>query len=380
MPSSFTFESSTAAQALAITPADALFFFSNPPNSSIHASAATVIYDSPSLVTISVGGHSVDFGVGIEGASLAGHLGFFDTSSLYIGDTSSNAITAGAAVGSALFGGDGNDSLQGGGSFDLMQGNAGNDSLQSTGGFSTLYGGQGDDTIVVSGASNFVQANKGNDTIQGQALGVDTLLGGQGDDHISGGGVLDGNLGDDVLTGTGQLLGEDGNDTLVSPGSHDVLNGGNGNDSLSGAHGAESMNGGAGDDTIDGGSTASTLAGGGGSDKFIVGIGLSAVAAGSGPQIVDWDGAHDTLSFSGFALTPPFPGGPLPVPTFATATAPDYASALSAAGAMAATGVTFVEVQVGANVFVFAANPDAVAAEVELVGRSLADFTVHNLV
>ncbi|HLZ76795.1 calcium-binding protein [Phenylobacterium sp.] len=370
MPSTFAFETITAAQALAITPADALIFFSNPPNTSIHASAATVIYDSPSLVTISVGGHSVDFGVGIEGASLAGHLGFFDTSSLYIGDTGSNAIAAGATVGSALFGGDGNDSLSGSGSADLMQGNAGNDSLQSTGGFSTLYGGQDNDAIVVSGASNFVQGNKGSDTIQGQALGVDTLLGGQGDDHITGGGILDGNLGDDVLTGTGQLLGEDGNDTLISPGSHDVLSGGDGNDSLSGAHGAESMNGGAGDDTIDGSSNASTLAGGGGSDKFIVNTG--SVAAGAGPQIVDWDGAHDTIHFVGFTVS---------ATNFATATAADYATALSMAGSISSDqGVNFIEVQVGANVFVFAGTPVGMTAEVELVGRSLADVTVHNLI
>jgi Ca2+-binding RTX toxin-like protein len=370
MPSTFAFETITAAQALAITPADALIFFSNSPNAGVHASAATVLYDSPSLITVSVAGHSVDFGVGIEGASLAGHVAFFDTSALYIGDANPNNIAAGATVGSALFGGDGNDILQGSGAFDLFQGNAGNDMLQSSGGFCTLYGGQDNDSIIVSGASNFVQANKGSDTIQGQALGVDTLLGGQGNDHITGGGILDGNLGDDFISGTGQLLGEDGNDTLISPGAHDVLNAGDGNDSLSATHGADSLNGGTGDDTIDGSSNASTLAGGGGSDKFIVSTG--SVAPGAGPQIVDWDSAHDTITFTGFTPT---------ATNFATATAADYASALSTAANLTATQhVNFVEVQVGVDVFVFAGTPDAVVAEVQLVGRAMADFTAHNLI
>ncbi|MGZ6019996.1 MAG: calcium-binding protein [Phenylobacterium sp.] len=370
MPSVFAFETITAAQALAITPADALVFFSNQPLSGVHASAATVLYDSPSLITVSVAGHAVDFGVAIEGASLAGRVQFFDGSNLFIGDDNANTIAAGSTTGSALYGGLAADSLQAGGAFDLLQGNAGNDILQSTGGFSTLYGGQDNDTIVVSGPSNFVQGNKGADTIQGQAQGVDTLLGGQGDDHITGGGVLDGNLGDDVLSGTGQLLGEDGDDTLISPGAHDVLSGGNGNDSLSATHGADSVNGGAGDDTIDGSSTASTLAGGGGSDKFILGTGST--APGGGAQIVDWDGAHDTLHFTGFTPT---------ATNFATATAADYASALATAANLIDTQpVSFVEVQVGADVFVFVGTPGFMAADVELVGRGLADFTPHNLI
>ena len=369
----FAFETITAAQALAITGADALVFFSTSPSAGVHASAATVIYDSPSLVTISVAGHSVDFGVGVEGASLLGNVAFFDASTLYIGDDHANSIAAGATTGSALFGGLGDDSLQASGAFDLLQGNSGNDSLQATGGSSTVYGGQDNDTIVVSGLSNFAQANKGADTIQGQALGIDTLLGGQGDDHISGGGLLDGNLGNDFISGSGQLIGEDGDDTLISPGAHDVLNGGAGNDLLSATHGADLVNGGAGDDTIDGSANASTLAGGGGSDRFIVSAGR--LAPGSGPQIIDWDGDHDTLSFTG--LTPS-------ATNFATASAPDYVTAANMATDMttdttAAHQINFVEVQVGSDIFVFAGDTHGVTAEIELVGRNLADFTVHNL-
>ncbi len=369
MPS-FAFETITAAQALAITQNDALVFFSTSPDAGVHASAATVLYDSPSLITISVAGHAVDFGIGVEAASLLGHVAFFDSSTLYVGDNSSNTIAAGAVTGSAMFGGGGDDTLQAGGPFDLLQGNTGGDSLQSSGGLSTVYGGQDNDMIVVSGASNFAQGNKGDDTIQGQALGVDTLLGGQGDDHIAGGGILDGNLGNDLITGTGQLLGEGGNDTLISPGAHDVLTGGDGDDSLSATHGADSLNGGAGNDTIDGSSNPSTIAGGGGSDRFIVGAG--SVASGGGPQIIDWDGAHDVISFTGFTVT---------ATNFATATAADYVSALTAAQNITATqSVNFVEVQVGANLFIFAGDQDTVTAQVELVGRSLTDFTVSNLI
>jgi Ca2+-binding RTX toxin-like protein len=370
MPTTFAFETITAAQALAIAPTDALIFSSTSPNGAVHASAATVIYDSPSLITVAVAGHAVDFGVGIEGASLAGRAVFFDSSTLYIGDGAGNTIAAGATVGSAAFGGLGDDNVQASGAFDLLQGNGGNDTLQATGGFSTVYGGQDNDAIVVSGASNFVQGNKGADTIQGQTLAVDTLLGGQGNDSISGGGALDGNLGDDFISGTGQLLGEDGDDTLVSPGAHDVLSGADGNDSLSATHGADSLNGGAGDDTINGSGNASTLAGGGGSDRFVVGPGN--VALGHGPQIVDWDAAHDAISFTG--LTPT-------ATNFVTATAADYATAASMATDITENQpVDFVAIQVGGDVFVFAGTVNAVTAEVELVGRTLADITVHNLV
>ena len=86
---------------------------------------------------------------------------------------------------------------------DTLTGGDGNDSLRGGGGYDSLYGGDGDDTLW-GGADD------------------DSLYGGDGDDLLSGG------------TGLDSLYGGEGNDTLVGDGGA-----GNGYDTLTGGAGAD---------------------------------------------------------------------------------------------------------------------------------------------
>jgi len=103
-----------------------------------------------------------------------------------------------------LYGGAGNDTLEGFGGGDHLDGGSGNDSLSSVGssfasGFNNLYGGSGDDTL------------------QGGQF-EDWLYGGTDHDSLIGGNGMD------------SLYGEDGDDTLEGGDGDDLLNGGQGND------------------------------------------------------------------------------------------------------------------------------------------------------
>ena len=376
--STFAFETITPAQALSIAATDSLTI-AQPTGTAV---GVTVLYaaDGTNDIDLTLGGQTVVFGPGFAGLTQqAGHLTFADGSYLYVGDASANSYNSiffnfspssnGAPT--AAFGGAGDDNLSVNGPNDLLQGNAGNDVLTGAQGDDTIYGGQGDDTINVGAGSNFGQGNKGDDTITGAGT-ADTLLGGQGDDHISGAGILDGNLGNDSVSGSGQLLGEDGNDTLVSTGTgNDTLNGGNGDDSIVAGRGADSIAGGPGNDTISVTGGPETLSGGGGADKFIFGSGTT--ATGTVPAIVDWDGAQDTLSFLGYTPNPS---------DYTVITADNYADAVT----MATEETTqhhfsFVGVQVGSDFIIFAGGSGGLTSVVDLVGRSMADFTASlNLV
>lgn len=111
----------------------------------------------------------------------------------------------------ALFGGEGDD---------LLDGSAGHD---------PLFGGAGDDTL---------DGGSGDDRLDG-GDGDDSLFGGEGADHLKGG------------SGADQLLGGDGKD---------YLNGGSGDDRLDGGDGADRIYMGAGEDIASGGA---------GSDWFV---------------------------------------------------------------------------------------------------------------
>jgi len=125
------------------------------------------------------------------------------------------AETNGALPAAQIFGGDGNDTLTGGSSNDILSGQDGNDSLFGGGGNDSLSGGYGND-FIAGGAGN------------------DTLTGGAGNDF------LDGDQGSDV-----GFLGA-GNDVFRwDPGDgSDIVHGGSGFDEMlfNGASGAEQFN------------------------------------------------------------------------------------------------------------------------------------------
>jgi len=133
------------------------------------------------------------------------------------------------------------------------------------------------------------------------------------------------------------------------------------------------------------------LVGGGGADKFVFTAGdssansatgsiLLAGGIASGPdQIRDWTSA-DSLHFNSAGPVNMGAGTNL---DFSTATATDFASAITAANAHLGAGGLYVAVQVGTDVVVFAdTNLDhsitTADDAVTLVGKTLADITFSN--
>jgi Ca2+-binding RTX toxin-like protein len=102
------------------------------------------------------------------------------------------------SIRATAYGGNGNDTLIGGGGTDTLYGEAGADNLSGGGGTDYLYGGTEKDSL------------NGDD-------GVDYLYGGSGDDVLYGG------------AGNDQLFGHDGNDILQGGLGDDLLHGGNEN-------------------------------------------------------------------------------------------------------------------------------------------------------
>lgn len=144
-----------------------------------------------------------------------------------------------------LLGGDGNDIISGGAGADSLSGQAGNDTLNygsdtvgvtvqlwknvamygtaagdTIQGFENVWGGRGDDLLQGTYGANLLRGADGRDTLNGLA-GDDTLQGGQGQDVLLGGGnndVLKGQQGADVLdggSGNDSLFGGDQGDTFV---------------------------------------------------------------------------------------------------------------------------------------------------------------------
>ena len=459
----YNFETITAAQALAITAADTLTFASG----SARDITALFVPGVPDTVVLVLGARSVTFGAPITSVSGVGHIGFPDSSVLYLGSSGADAPTAGGLQNDAFFGGDGADTLNGGGGANLLQGNAGSDQLTGGAGPDTIYGGQDNDLIVTGDGANFGQGNKGNDSITG-GVNADTLLGGQGNDTIAGGegaNFLNGNLGDDSIRagmGADTIYGEDGNDNIDAYYGDNFADGGAGDDTINAQLGFNTIIGGAGNDHIVSYSASLSELRGGDGDDYIFGAGhiagddgndtingsandgfasttinggagVDSMLAGNGNDLIIGDAGSDTLNGgtgtdtltggadadlfqfrSGDAVL--FSGAPTvhdvisdwsiqdhlmlasggspdslrhavagSAANYAELTAPDFASAQTAAAAQEAAGKIYVAVQVGADVIVFAnmrlAPGTAIANEgFFLVGRTLADIGFDNFV
>ncbi len=193
-----------------------------------------------------------------------------------------------------LFGGPGNDTLDGGAGADFLFGGPGNDVIiydsgdtidNTPGGVRTtdvqagkVDGGEGVDTLdasadedgvtIVLDASADAFANFEN-AIGSKEVGS-VLVGDSGDNILTGGDSDDtirGGEGDDWLIGGD---GDDGtqddgtentdNDAMRGDAGNDTIDGGDGDDYLSGGDGADLLIGGEGDDTLQGGSGADTFA------------------------------------------------------------------------------------------------------------------------
>ncbi|MEM6973935.1 MAG: choice-of-anchor I family protein [Pseudomonadota bacterium] len=148
-------------------------------------------------------------------------------------------LTFESVEGIDLVGGFGNDTLQGTGGDDFIDGRFGRDTITAAGGDDEVIGGfgadeidagDGDDDVDAGFGSDVVDAGDGDDFVLG-GFGRDTLLGGAGNDELIGGfgaDVLDGGADDDILIGgsgrdTLFFTGDFGNDTVIGLGRRDSI-------------------------------------------------------------------------------------------------------------------------------------------------------------
>ncbi|MEM6906739.1 MAG: calcium-binding protein, partial [Pseudomonadota bacterium] len=137
-----------------------------------------------------------------------------------------------------LIGRAGDDRLIGRGPLDFVYGRSGDDDITGNLSNSSFFGGEGNDTfslIETRRGVNFLFGGPGDDTVNG-GPSIDEVEGNAGDD------LLVGNNGDDRLfggAGADVLQGRSGGDMLIGGGGADVLNPGTGNDLLTGGAGPD---------------------------------------------------------------------------------------------------------------------------------------------
>ena len=98
---------------------------------------------------------------------------------------------------------DGNESLYGWDTADVLDGGKGDDNLYGYNGDDLLKGGEGDDSLYGGEGADTLEGNAGNDYLSGEK-GADILKGGEGNDELHGGegsDILNGGAGDDRLYG-----------------------------------------------------------------------------------------------------------------------------------------------------------------------------------
>lgn len=141
-----------------------------------------------------------------------GQIYYFNRIDLGSGD---DRLTDNTGVdGNEVVGGTGDDTLRIGRLATVAAGD-GNDTVDATGGYNIVNGGKGDDLLRGGAADQILNGDDGNDTLYG-GTGADLLYGGKGND------VLYGNSGDD------KLYGNSGDDKLYGGPGRDTLSGGPG--------------------------------------------------------------------------------------------------------------------------------------------------------
>ena len=150
-------------------------------------------------------------------------------------------------------------------------------------------GTEGNDTLTGYATDDVLDSGAGNDYIYGRD-GNDTLSGGEGDD------TLVGEAGDDVLDGGV------GNDYLYGKAGNDLLQGGEGDDVLYGGDNYDSRN--DGNDTLDGGVGNDWLSGGNGADTYRFGIGSGQDTINNGAYNYDAPGTNPDVIELGAGVTP----------------------------------------------------------------------------
>ncbi len=169
----------------------------------------------------------------------------------------------------------GNDSVLGMGGNDTLSGGDGNDTLNGGLGNDSMAGGAGNDVFIVDSSADVVQDSSGTDTIMLRAasisivgVSVENVIGDNAAQAFS----ITGNAAATRLTGGvlgDTILAYQNADTVYGLDGNDRLDGGSDNDLIDGGNGADTIIGGTGNDTTIGGLGNDSLEGGSGADHFI---------------------------------------------------------------------------------------------------------------
>jgi Ca2+-binding RTX toxin-like protein len=234
-------------------------------------------------------------------------------------DTISLDESNGALPAANLFGGAGNDTLNGGSGADMLFGQSGNDILNGKGGNDLLFGGDGNDVMDGGTGDDQLFGGAGNDRmVWNPGGGTDLFEGGDGTDTAE----VNGGNGAEVFTITANgsrvrfdrvspapfsldigstenlvVHANGGNDTITVGNGLAVLiqltlDGGAGDDTITGGDGNDLLIGGVGNDLINGGRGNDTAQLGDGDDTFVWN-------PGDGSDVVDGGLGFDTLVFDG---------------------------------------------------------------------------------
>jgi Ca2+-binding RTX toxin-like protein len=216
-----------------------------------------VVGNSGNNILAGLGGSdTLDGGAGTDTASYA---------------ASSSGVTVSLAAGTSSGGDAQGDTLI---SFENLTGSGFNDTLEGDGANNVLNGGAGTDTVSYEHAGAAVTVSL--------AIGAAQNTGGAGTDTLSGFESLTGSVFNDALTGS----------TAAN-----VLMGLAGNDTLNGGAGADTLIGGAGNDTLVGGSGTDILTGGLDADRFVFSA-LGDSAPGTPDLVTDFVPGIDIIDLS----------------------------------------------------------------------------------
>lgn len=101
-----------------------------------------------------------------------------------------DVVRIGTAIANLIFGGSGDDVLEGRGGNDELVAAAGDDRVEGQGGDDNLDGGEGNDAVLGGAGDDVMHGRDGDDALSG-GRGVDDLYGGAGQDRMSGGAGAD---------------------------------------------------------------------------------------------------------------------------------------------------------------------------------------------
>ncbi len=175
------------------------------------------------------------------------------------GDTDDDVIRAGDGN-DVAFGNNGNDMLDGGSGHDTLYGDRGGDALYGGSGNDRLYGDSGDDVLADGSGDDAVSGGSGDDRLIA-GTGNDRYAGGTGLDTLSFEEARNGvkvdlskhvatGMGNDSIRGIERVEGSMFDDVLKGNKHDDTLIGGDGDDVLRGLGGADVLSGGRGSDTF----------------------------------------------------------------------------------------------------------------------------------